>query len=49
MEGNETPELPEQHVLDGDGNMSGSEAPRIFQGSGNGHGTEDTRAGEEMI
>lgn len=40
---------PGQYVLDGHGNMSGSGASRVFQGSGNGHGTEDTTAGEEMI
>lgn len=49
MEGNGTPELTRAVCFDGDGNMSGSGTSRGFQGSGNGHGTQDTTAGEEMI
>lgn len=50
MEGNEAPELARAGYLDGDGNVSApGSPPRIFQGSGNGHGTEDMTAGEKMI
>lgn len=48
MEGNGTPELSRVVHLDGDGNMAGSGTPRIFQGAGNGHGTEDTTEGEKI-
>lgn len=36
---------PGQEVLDGEGSVSESRASRVFQGSGDGHGTEETAGG----